>query len=165
MKMETDDFRLFVKNEREKQNMSTRQLSDLINKSPSYISQLERGLVKEPPIYTAEKILAALGHDSDILGKFRAYMDTSVNNKKTKVLYDVDMLKGKLKEELVKKIDTMETKDIAGLLQLLNTERDIVWQLATIRADVKKVKIPFVLESIRNFILFMKNENKINKNE
>ncbi|USK78936.1 helix-turn-helix domain-containing protein [Peribacillus frigoritolerans] len=157
---QNEDFRLFVKNEREKLNLSARQVSEKIHKSESYISQLERGLVKEPPLFTAEKIMVALGHEPKELAKFKSYQDSSIVTGQAKTVTDIESIRNDLIDQLMKKVDSMDTKDIAGLLQLLNSERDIIWQLATVRADVKLNKTSFVMDSIRSYLKFLKQENQ-----
>ncbi|MEC1155623.1 helix-turn-helix domain-containing protein [Cytobacillus horneckiae] len=68
--MQEPNLAIDIKNLREKKGIGSRELSRLINKAPTYISQLERGLIKNPDPLILVNIFLHLGHKREAIDDF-----------------------------------------------------------------------------------------------
>ncbi|MBT2697026.1 helix-turn-helix transcriptional regulator [Bacillus sp. ISL-40] len=68
--MSINNFGRDVKALRTKRKIGSRELSRLIGKAETYISQLERGLINKPDLRTAYEIMKHLGWEESNIGKF-----------------------------------------------------------------------------------------------
>jgi transcriptional regulator with XRE-family HTH domain len=163
-------FALFIKEERKKRGVSTRTLSEEIGRSPSYISQIERGVIKVIPYSVALKIVEVLGIDKDVLNDFfelREDLDIDENgnfyNSIPISLKDIELesLRGQFESVLIQSMQFMNTEELAGLLYLFDTQRDLLFSLSQIPHNVRNDRVYHVLDMIKKYTKFMGEEYKM----
>jgi transcriptional regulator with XRE-family HTH domain len=165
-------FALFIKEERKKKGFSTRTLSEKINRSSSYISQFERGLIKDIPYSVALKIVNALGVDERTLNNFydtESKLMAEDENESSSYFYlteaDLDSIRENVEHTLQQHIQHMNTNELTGLLLLLNSQRDLLYSLSQVPSTVRPDKVSHVLDSIKKYTKFMTQEYPKTKEE
>jgi transcriptional regulator with XRE-family HTH domain len=155
---------LFIKEERKKRGISARTLSDSIGRSPSYISQIERGAIKVIPYSVGLTIVSALGLDQSVLNSFydveEMTEDDYKNHPNSILLKDVDLesLRENFEFTLIQSMEFMEAEELAGLLYLFNSQRDLLFSLSQIPNTVKGDKVAHVFDMVKKYTKFMKRE-------
>jgi transcriptional regulator with XRE-family HTH domain len=99
--MEELSFGHFLRKAREEVGISSRKLSGMVNKTPTYVSQIERGEIKKPDVQITTKIFEALGFEnekiSSLLSSFK--IDENHVKKKNQVIkYDNESFNKKLND-------------------------------------------------------------------
>jgi transcriptional regulator with XRE-family HTH domain len=156
---------LFIKEERKKRGISARNLSDSIGRSPSYISQIERGAIKVIPYSVGLTIVSALGLDQSVLHNFydveeMTEEDDYKNHPNSFLLKDIDLesLRENFETALIQSMEFMEPEELAGLLYMFNSQRDLLFSLSQIPNTVRGDKATHVYDMVKKYTKFMKRE-------
>lgn len=171
------EFKDWLKEERKKHGYSAKKLSEMLGRSPSYLSQLERGLIKDVTHEMALEIVKLLGLDDDVLNQFYLEQGTLKNARdELKELIDSynkivasddwkiypdknqeeENLRKAFETALDKHVNKMQTHELAGLLLLLQKQRNMLYELSTIPSTVKSDKVTYVYDIITIYITHVK---------
>jgi transcriptional regulator with XRE-family HTH domain len=119
----------YIKQLRATKGMGSRELSRSVNKAETYISQLERGLIKKPDFETAKQILEELGLTSHRVGEIiSAYeiQENAISIEKIKKITitqeDFDNRCKKDALEVFNLVNSLPTKTQEFLKELLYSE-------------------------------------------
>jgi transcriptional regulator with XRE-family HTH domain len=135
-----------LKEIREEKGIGSRKLSKLIGKTESYVSQIERGVIKKPTYYIAfnlfkqmdlgvEEIINILNKyqitpennmDNDLARSFQLYTDESINNKSSNVLDWMDEAKRNLKQSTIYNINMFIDKDYSRAISVLKNFNSLI---------------------------------------
>lgn len=107
-----------IKQERLKKGLSSRKLSEMIGASPTFISQVERGLIKTPSHSYAIKIAEILNINPDRL----------TDDSKANPYHDV-FTKAVVIEDIKDALEHMERDDLKIMHRLLFEHRDALLNL------------------------------------
>ncbi|MDR7237306.1 helix-turn-helix domain-containing protein [Neobacillus drentensis] len=107
-----------IKQERLKKGFSSRELSEMIGASPTFVSQVERGLIKVPSPAYAAKLSQVLGIDSERL----------INENEARPYHDM-FTKSVVLEDIKEALEHMERDDLKILHHLFFNHRDALLTL------------------------------------
>jgi transcriptional regulator with XRE-family HTH domain len=107
-----------IKQERLKKGYSSRELSEMIGASPTFVSQVERGLIKVPSQAYATKLAQVLGIESERI----------MNENEARPYHDV-FTKSVVLEDIKEALDHMEKEDIKIVYHLFFNHRDALLTL------------------------------------
>ncbi|MGM7702232.1 helix-turn-helix domain-containing protein [Pseudalkalibacillus sp. Hm43] len=128
-----------IKNERLKRGYSTRELSTMIKASPSFISQVERGLIKYPNKGYLEKI-------ADILEINLEKLLCDETHKED--LYTQSVLI----TDLTESFKYMDRKDIKKMHKVIFENRDLLFDIASLEKNE--------ITTVRRFVKFLLEREK-----
>jgi transcriptional regulator with XRE-family HTH domain len=135
-----------LKEYREEKGIGSRKLSKLIGKTESYVSQIERGVIKKPSYYIAfnlfkqmdldvEEIINILNKyqispestvDNNLASSFELYTDESINNKSSNVLEWMDEAKRTLRRSTINNINMFIDKDYSRAISVLENFNSLI---------------------------------------
>lgn len=155
-------FGLWVKETRAKLNISSRKLSEEILMSPSYISQIERGLVKTPSLEIAQKICISFGltaeetyNELHKYGFIKSFNENGEQQIGSKIIEEADRV---MEHEILEKIKHMNYTELRGLYGMLNDNRDFVFEVTKTINDLGTNKSKQILSSVTRYLKFLKVE-------
>lgn len=146
------EFGLWLRNNRNKEGISTRQLAAVCDVSPSYISQVERGHIQKPSLEVARKIMAALSIENaeEVLIRY-GYIEAG----ETYVdLVEYESERSQLIEHLRREIDRMDFEQLEAI-NLFYRYQDMFMKISKIdkASSDKNTKIP--IRAIGEFVDFL----------
>lgn len=142
--MEEKSFGALIKNLRLKSGMGSREISRLINKGSSYISQVENGRNKKPDYRIAYTLLKILGVDEKTIDSILEQYDISPPKDNSHII-DFEKEFEKFREDynnlIPRTIDftkSINETDKAELLKKINTIREMMILIIDFEPDRKK---------------------------
>jgi len=147
-----------VRQKRIERNIGVRELAREIGVSAGYITQLEKGVYKNPSQAVLIKLFELLKFENNYKHVFglaevsQKEIDTKINSQELKKIYV---------NNLLAQFETMEADDLKRLITFLENYRDIFIKISEI--DEKAHEKGKVIYSIREFIDFVHNKNVVNR--
>ena len=132
------DFPFWLREERNKRGISSRTLSIKVGKSATYISQIERGLIKEVP--------------DDIIGKIQKVLNTHTEFEKgsqSLFVNEDSEQKIRLREKILTKIDGFSIDELSSFSMMIEEYPEITYKFINVLNDLNPTDIKYVLESIK----------------
>lgn len=154
------EFGVWLRNSRNKQGISTRQLAAACEVSPSYISQVERGHIQKPSLEIARKIMAALEIDNaeGILKQygFIEADDTFIENN------DYETKRNQLIDHLMREILYMDMEQLEAI-NLFYKYQAMFMKISKIekRSTDLNTKIP--MRALSEYIDFLHHKYVVNR--
>lgn len=135
-----------LKETREEMGIGSRKLSKLIGKTESYVSQIERGVIKKPTYYIAfnlfkqmdmnvEEIITILNKyqiipesnvDNNLARSFELYNDQLINNKSSNVVDWMDEAKRELRRSTIHSINLLIERDYSRAISVLGNLNSLI---------------------------------------
>jgi transcriptional regulator with XRE-family HTH domain len=125
-----DFFGGWLKQKRKEKNISGRELAKMIEKSPSYVGQLEIGHIKLPSVDVGRKIMDALEIEDpeETLTRF------GVIERKDRIRYvlnmDEEIERDKTIKAITRDLEHMERDQLEALYISMNKYRDILMHIS-----------------------------------
>lgn len=152
------EFGVWLKQKREEKGFSTRELSDRIGKSSSYVSQLERGTTKVPSPSVAKMLFHELGIE-DIEEIMEQWEITTKKDRLLSVLgMDKELDRNHLEREMLKELEVMDIEEINAFYSLLKRQKDVLINLYALEQTGNRQ----AMSGLRDYLDFLVGRYVIN---
>lgn len=149
------DFGLFVKELREEQEISTRELSKRIGKGSNYISSIENGRNKQPSPLVAKKILTELSIGMDRIPDILVQFNIIEKKDRIRLLFDMDdeSKKKEIKESIIQSLELMDVDMLSAIHAIVNRHEDFVIGVYSLEENNKRS-----LASLKDYLDYLVNK-------
>ncbi|WML45394.1 helix-turn-helix transcriptional regulator [Neobacillus sp. PS3-40] len=147
-----------IRNKRLEKRIGVRELSRDIGVSPSYISQLEKGVYKKP----SDEVLLNIFNVLNFEEKYKSVFGLSDSHTETKEdQIKNNELKRILIEKLIDQMENMDTSEIELYALFFQGYRDVMVKI--IEIEKKANDRAKTIHSIREYVDFLYNKHVVNR--
>lgn len=158
--IEMMEFGVWLRNSRNKQGISTRQLALACEVSPSYISQVERGHIQKPSLEVARKIMAALQVENaeQILKQYGFIEDGDVFIENI----DYETKRDQLIEHLTREIQRMDFEQLEAI-NLFYKYQDMFMKIRKVEKHASDLNTKIPMRALSEYIDFIHHKYVVNR--
>ncbi|QHT59342.1 helix-turn-helix transcriptional regulator [Paenibacillus lycopersici] len=149
------DFGVWLRNNRNKHGLSTRQLAAACGVSQSYMSQVERGNIQKPGIDVLKKIMAYFEvEDPEELLKQYGFINDGDTIKIENIIDDDGAKRNELLEYLVREMNSMDFEQLEAI-KLFYKYQDTFIKISKIEKSSIDLNAKTPMRTINEFIEFL----------
>lgn len=155
-----NEFGVWLRNQRNKIGLTTRELASSSEVSRSYITQVEKGYIKKPSLEIASKMLTALQVDDPKQILIQYGLMQADNNYISHD--DFQYKKQQLIEHLAREMQHMDL-DQLEILNMVQRNQEMFVKLLAIEKQSSLVKTQFPLKTVQEYIEFIHRKHVVER--